>query len=199
MMSQTALIEGYASVFEMPDLNGDVVAPGAFSASLMRRPAADVKMLYQHAAETPIGRWASLREDSTGLYAVGEILLTSETGREVYELLAGGAIDGLSIGYRTVRAERDRRSGRAGGQNENGAHSRSGRRRIIEADLWEVSVVTFPMADGARVARLGAPRNDGPPRAGVIARNPQGGASLVPGEERLFADAIRGAADILSV
>lgn len=184
MTHHIAHIEGYASVFDVADLNGDIVAPGAFSASLMRRPAADVKMLYQHAAETPIGRWTSLREDSIGLYAVGEILLTLEAGREVYELLAGGAIDGLSIGYRTVRAERD---------------GRSGRRRIIEADLWEVSVVTFPMADGARVARLSAPRNDDPPRAGVIARNPQGGASLVPGEERLFADAIRGAADILSV
>jgi len=56
--------------------------------------------------------------------------------REVLSLMRDGALDGLSIGFRTVKARRD-----AG----------SGIRRIVEADLWEISVVTFPMLPGARI------------------------------------------------
>ena len=51
--------------------------------------------------------------------------------------MRGGALDGLSIGFRTVRAQDRRR--------------RRGVRRILEADLWEISVVTFPMLPGARI------------------------------------------------
>jgi len=137
-------IEGYAAVFEQPDLNGDVIARGAFKKTLAKRTA-PVRMLYAHAAETPIGRWTSFTEDARGLYARGELLLSSRAAREVHALLQGGAIDGLSIGYQTVRARKAPR-GRA--------------RRIVEADLWEVSVVTFPMAPGARIVHVGAPRPD---------------------------------------
>lgn len=132
-------IEGYAAVFNTPDLNGDVVAPGAFSKSL--RAAAPVRMLYQHAAETPIGRWASMRQDGYGLFVKGEILLASPRAREVHALIEGGAIDGLSIGYQTRRAQKIK-----------------GGRRITEAELWEVSVVTFPMAPTARITRVGRAR-----------------------------------------
>lgn len=136
-----AEIEGYASIFDVPDLNGDIVAPGAFATSLKKntKPA----LLYQHAAEAPIGRWLSFREDARGLYVKGELILSSPRAREVHALLEAGAIDGLSIGYQTVRSMRV-----AAG------------RRILQADLWEVSVVTFPMAPGARVTRVGPARED---------------------------------------
>ena len=136
MTTLIASIEGYASVFNTPDLNGDIVAPGAFAKSLrmQRKPA----MLYSHAAEAPIGRWVSVREDSYGLFVKGELLLSSPRAREVHALLEGGAIDGLSIGYQTARSIR----------------VKSGR-RITEAELWEISVVTFPMAPAARVTRIG--------------------------------------------
>ncbi|GAB4525454.1 MAG: HK97 family phage prohead protease [Amphiplicatus sp.] len=140
-----ARIEGYASIFGAPDMNGDVVAPGAFRA---RRPAAEIRFLYQHAAEVPIGRWLSLAEHARGLYATGELILGSDAAREAYALIAGGGLDGLSIGFRTVRARREK-----------------GRRVILEADLWEVSLVTFPMAPGARVTRLGPPEKPAPPEA----------------------------------
>lgn len=61
--------------------------------------------------------------------------------REVLELMREGALDGLSIGFRTVKA-----------RNEAG----TGIRRILEADLWEISVVTFPMLAGARVETVKA-------------------------------------------
>ncbi len=139
MTSLVADIEGYASVFNETDLNGDVVAPGAFAKSLKK--GARVAMLYQHAAEAPIGRWLSFREDARGLYVKGELLLASERARDVHALIDGGAIDGLSIGYQTARSVRTAQG-----------------RRIVEADLWEVSVVTFPMAQGARVTRIGPAR-----------------------------------------
>lgn len=135
-----AAIEGYASVFNAPDLNGDIVAPGAFAASLQKKKPA---MLYSHAAEAPIGRWIWLREDAHGLFVKGELILSSPRAREVHALLEGGALDGLSIGYQTARSVR----------------TKSGR-RILEADLWEVSVVTFPMAAGARVTRVGPARSE---------------------------------------
>lgn len=175
-MTLIARIEGYASIFNAPDLNGDVVAPGAFRRAILKKGARGVRMLYQHAPESPIGRWTKLEEDARGLWAEGEILLAAAHARDVYELIAGGAIDGLSIGFETRRAEKARADGRSG-------------RRILEADLWEVSVVTFPMAPGARVARSFGPE----PEFETELSTPD-----FAGAEPPFAEALRGAASILS-
>lgn len=200
-----ARIEGYAAVFHQSDLNGDVLAPGAFRKSLAARKA-PVRLLYQHAAETPIGRWVSFQEDHRGLLAVGELLLSSARAREVYALLAGGALDGLSIGYQVVRARK----------------TRGGVRRILEADLWEVSIVTFPMALSARITHVGAPRAAAPhplgvpglskPRTGTLvaregvqkeraqpARSPRRTSVSPPADVRHFADALRSAARTIAV
>ena len=63
-------------------------------------------MLWQHDPTKPIGVWDEVREDGRGLYVKGRLLLDVQTGREAQALLVAGAIDGLSIGYRTVRAEK---------------------------------------------------------------------------------------------
>lgn len=132
------VIEGYASLFGKCDQGGDVVQPGAYAASLKRLAAAGraVRMLWQHDPAQPIGVWDEVREDASGLWVKGRILSGIEKGREAAELLAAGAIDGLSIGYRTLRAERDGK----------------GQRLLRELELWEVSLVTFPMLPEARVA-----------------------------------------------
>lgn len=131
-------IEGYASLFGARDQGGDVVMPGAYGASLGRLQArgAGVKMLWQHDPTQPIGIWDEVREDATGLWVKGRLLTEVEKGREAAALLTAGAIDGLSIGYRTLRSERDAK----------------GRRLLQELELWEVSLVTFPMLAEARVA-----------------------------------------------
>jgi HK97 family phage prohead protease len=136
-------IEGYASRFGEADQGGDVVMPGAFAASLARLTAERrrVKMLWQHDPARPIGVWRAVREDKRGLWVSGEILAEVAQGAEALALMRVGAVDGLSIGYRTVRAEADRATGG---------------RRLIEVDLWEVSLVTFPMLPTARAA-LAAP------------------------------------------
>ena len=98
-----------------------------------------VKMLWQHDPAQPIGIWDEVREDATGLWVKGRLLRDVEKGREAAALLAAGAIDGLSIGYRTVKAERDGK----------------GQRLLQELELWEVSLVTFPMLPEARVSAKG--------------------------------------------
>jgi HK97 family phage prohead protease len=130
---------GYASLFGKADLGRDMVMPGAFRASLARRGTAGVKLLFQHDPNAPIGVWLDIREDATGLYVKGRLTTDVERAREVLALMRAGALDGLSIGYRTVRGRTD---------------AKTGVRSLIEVDLWEISIVTFPMLPGARVASV---------------------------------------------
>jgi len=132
-----AEIAGHASLFGAADQGGDVVQRGAYGASLARlaREGHGVKMLWQHDPTRPIGVWDEVREDERGLWVKGRLLLEVQAAREAHVLLQAGAIDGLSIGYRTIRAEKA-----AGGQ-----------RLLHEIELWEVSLVTFPMLPQARV------------------------------------------------
>jgi hypothetical protein len=140
------MVSGYASLFGRRDQGGDTVQPGAYAASLASLAASGrrVKMLWQHDPAQPIGVWDEVREDATGLWVKGRILADVERGREAAALLAAGAIDGLSIGYRTRRAERDGK----------------GQRLLSELELWEVSLVTFPMLPEARVSAKGDTPDD---------------------------------------
>ena len=139
VMTEGAVIEGYASRFGLPDQGGDIVAKGAFGASLARLAAKGdkVRMLWQHDPTKPIGVWDEIREDETGLWVKGRLLSEVALAREAAALIDAGAIDGLSIGYRTVRAEKDQK----------------GRRVLTEVELWEVSLVTFPMLPEAKLGR----------------------------------------------
>jgi len=140
-VTEGRVVSGYASLFGKRDQGGDVVQKGAYAASLARLTAAGraVKMLWQHDPSQPIGVWDEVREDATGLWVKGRILTEVEKGREAAALVTAGAIDGLSIGYRTVRSERDGK----------------GQRLLSELELWEVSLVTFPMLPEARVSAKG--------------------------------------------
>ncbi|MEM5474752.1 HK97 family phage prohead protease [Pacificibacter sp. AS14] len=135
-------IEGYASLFGCTDQGGDVVQTGAYKKSLagLKAKGRSVKMLWQHDPAQPIGIWDEVREDARGLYVKGRLLKDVEKGREAAALIEAGAIDGLSIGYRTVRAQklRDQKDGKAA-------------RLLSELELWEVSLVTFPMLPEARL------------------------------------------------
>lgn len=132
--------EGYASVFGVRDFGGDVVERGAFAETLKeRRPA----MLWQHDYERPIGTWTAVEEDSHGLHVKGKLVVTSTAGRDAYELMKAGALTGLSIGY-------TRRKG--GSVWDDVAKVR----RLTALDLHEISPVTFPMLDVARVSAVKA-------------------------------------------
>ena len=133
------VFEGYASVFGLVDLGGDQVAPGAFARSLATRSARQVRMLWQHDPAAPIGSWLSIEEDWRGLKVKGQLNLAVAKAREALALLRDGAVDGLSIGFRVKTARKT-----AGG----------GVRRLLELDLWEISIVTFPMLPQARVTTV---------------------------------------------
>ena len=139
---------GYASVFGETDLGKDVIEPGAFSRSLKAKGAEGIRMLFQHDPATPLGRWVTIREDKRGLFVAGELSPGVARAEEVRRLMKSGALDCLSIGFQTVRSRRD---------------ARTGLRHILEADLWEISIVTFPMLASARVSevkQIGAPSGE---------------------------------------
>jgi HK97 family phage prohead protease len=143
--SPAGVIEGYASLFGVADTGGDMVMKGAFARSLARSGAGGVKMLWQHDAAEPIGVWTSIAEDAKGLKVAGRLDLSVARAREALSLLRGGAIDGLSIGFKTRRASADKASGL---------------RRLVEVDLWEISIVTFPMLPQARIDVVKRARKD---------------------------------------
>ena len=129
-------VEGYGSIFGNIDRGFDIVEAGAFADSL--KNGAKVKMLWQHDRYNPIGVWDEVREDEKGLWVKGRILGDVEKGREALALVKAGAIDGLSIGYRTLEFREAKIDDRWV--------------RIIEkAELWEVSLVTFPMNPKATI------------------------------------------------
>ncbi|KQT54915.1 hypothetical protein ASG43_01095 [Aureimonas sp. Leaf454] len=136
-------MSGYASLFGATDLSGDRILPGAFLASLARRGAAGVRMLWQHDPSRPIGIWTTLTETASGLLAEGRLALETAGGREAYGLIRAGAVDGLSIGFRTRTARRGTGDGV--------------KRVLSEIDLWEISVVTFPMQERARLREARSP------------------------------------------
>jgi HK97 family phage prohead protease len=129
-------IEGYASLFGEIDASRDMVMPGAFNGSLRRRGLRRIPMLFQHDPAEPIGVWLELREDHRGLFARGKLIPEVLRARELLALLRAGTADGLSIGFKTMKARVD---------------PRTRVRRLAEIDLWEISLVTFPLLAGARV------------------------------------------------
>ncbi len=130
---------GYASIFERQDLGRDVIQRGAFRDTLAAKGARGVRLLFQHKPDEPIGVWEELVEDAKGLFARGRLATEVPRAREVLSLMRAGAIDGLSIGFRALKAHRDKARGI---------------RRIQTVDLWEISIVTFPMLPDARIRNV---------------------------------------------
>lgn len=170
-VTQDGVFEGYASLFGTEDQGRDVVMPGAFRASLTRRGAAGIRMLFQHDPAEPIGAWETIRENARGLYVRGRLICDVARAREILTLIREGGLDGLSIGFRTRKAVRD---------------ARTGQRRLYEIDLWEISIVTFPMLPGARVSAVKAACSLRP-AANALASSPKGSEQTASRLPRLSA------------
>lgn len=127
---------GYASIFGEPDQGGDVVMPGAFQRSLAKKGRTDVRLLFQHDPKEPIGRVLRIEEDAVGLRIEGQLFPDVPRAKALISLICGHALNGLSIGFRTEKAKKN---------------SRTGHRHLLEVDLWEISIVTFPMMERARI------------------------------------------------
>jgi HK97 family phage prohead protease len=134
-------VEGYGSVFGVRDNYDDVIAKGAFVQSLKGHKAAGTMpaMLWQHDADKPIGIWTEMVEDEKGLRIKGQLAMETVKGKEAHALLKMGALNGLSIGF----------------MSKEWAYDRDTEVRTLTAiDLWEVSLVTFPANEKARVTNV---------------------------------------------
>lgn len=127
---------GYASIFHAADNGRDVVMPGAFDRLLREGGGRNLPLLWQHEAREPVGRIERMSVDGRGLRVIGQIALGTRRGRDAAALLRAGALTGLSIGYRVRRSEADRKQRL---------------RRLLDVELIEISLVTFPMQPRARV------------------------------------------------
>ena len=170
-LSADGVIEGYASLFGEIDQARDMMMPGAFTQTLAQRGLRKIPMLFQHDPAEPVGVWLELVEDWRGLRARGRLIPDVKRANELLALMRAGAIDGLSIGYRTVRSAID---------------PRTRVRRLHQVDLWEVSVVTFPLLQGARIdaikSSLPSRRREEAERAWQLACHGMGGAAEAPAQ-----------------
>ncbi len=141
-LDEEGAFEGYASVFGDTDRVRDKIAPGAFADSLEdhRRQNRLPPMLWQHDTKEPIGAWRDMREDHHGLFVRGNLFIDDiPKARQAYRLMRENVVTGLSIGFRVVTSQRD---------------DNSGIRTLTKIDLLEVSMVTFPAQDSARIASI---------------------------------------------
>jgi len=145
LLSDEGIFEGYGAVFGNVDSYRDVILPGAFK-SFLAESKKSVPLLWQHDAREVIGTVSGMKEDDHGLLMNGNLAIKTQRGAETYELLKMGALDGLSIGY-SVKSERHDKE-----QNLN---------YLEEVKLWEISVVTFPANELARVGAVKQILKDG--------------------------------------
>lgn len=147
--AETGRFEGYASVFDVVDSARDRMAPGAFARSLKEARAAGRQppLLWQHDAAQPIGAWRDIYEDGHGLFVTGDLFVADiPRAKEAYKLMQEKVVNGLSIGYRVRQAHREQKTGI---------------RVLTDVDLLEISMVTFPANDAARVLRVKSALADG--------------------------------------
>lgn len=137
--AEDGTFEGYGSVFGVVDTYQELVAPGAFSESLaeLAGKGRKIPVLWQHRSDQPIGIYLDVHEDDHGLFVKGQLLIAAVAqATEAHALIKAGAVTGLSIGY-WVR--------------ESSFDEKTGIRTLTKLDLVEVSLVTMPANDDARV------------------------------------------------
>ena len=131
----TALrLAGHASLFGQRDMSGDIVRRGAFTASLLLQSGRQFPMLLGHETRKPVGVWDRVVEDAQGLYVSGGIFGGTKRADNALRLVREGAVSGLSIGYKALRHIREPQG-----------------RLLTEIDLFEISLVAFPMLRDARL------------------------------------------------
>lgn len=147
-VDESGIFTGYASIFNRKDdskryvngiiTEGDIVRPGAFSESIGKggRNGNGIVMLWQHMSDQVPGVWKELVEDGKGLRAKGELLLETQLGKETHIRAKKKAIKGLSIGFDTLEFD---------------LNEKTKIREIKKAELWEISLVTFPAQKKATI------------------------------------------------
>lgn len=138
-VNDSGMFEGYASTFGNRDQGGDIVVAGAFTKSIAARGARGVKMFADHDSTKRIGIWTDIAEDPSGLYVKGQLMLEKQIAKDAYIDLKNGALDSMSIGFRTKSDSYD---------------GRRKARMLKEVDLLEISLISFPMNESAKVTAI---------------------------------------------
>lgn len=133
-------ISGYCSVFGQVDTYNDTIEPHAYDAVV----ASGTKplMFFNHAIYcVPIGVWDKLSVDRRGLFIEGRLNLNNKQGKEVFEALKFGSLNGLSVAICM--------------QDEDVEYDDEGIRHIKNVrELYEVSIVNFPADKNARISDI---------------------------------------------
>lgn len=130
-VQEDGFFSGYGAVFGNVDWYNDVILPGAFSKTLEEWASKNKfpPVLWNHNDSEPIGVYTKIYEDAKGLYVEGRLLIDDvPRAKSTHALLKAGAIDGLSIGYITKKANKQT----------------NGVRELVELGLGEISIVTTP-------------------------------------------------------
>lgn len=130
-------IEGLAAGYGNLDLGGDIILPGAIAKSIAGRKG--VPMLMFHDQKRPAGVWNSFEERPEGLFVKGKFSMSTTAGKEAHGLVKDGAIQGLSIGFQSIK---DKIVNKA--------------RHLAEIALHEISLVTIPMNQKALITGIKA-------------------------------------------
>jgi HK97 family phage prohead protease len=148
-VTEDGLVEGYASVFNVIDSEGDIVAPGAFkrTINLWKMKGRAVPVLWQHDAATPIGVTKSINEDENGLKITAQLVMPVQKAQEAYALAKAGALGGMSIGFTVPRMAEDNQPAAVYDEERNA-------RVFREVRLWEYSMVTFPANEAAVITAV---------------------------------------------
>lgn len=147
-VQEDGFFSGYGAVFGNIDWYNDVILPGAFTASIAKWRAKNKMppVLWNHNDSEPIGVYTNIYEDEKGLYVEGKLLIDDvPRAKSTHALLKAGAIDGLSIGYSTKKAN----------QQTNGV------RELVEVDLSEISIVTQPANERSLITSVKSKLDDG--------------------------------------
>lgn len=147
-VQEDGFFSGYGAVFGNIDWYNDVILPGAFTASLAKWRAKNKMppVLWNHNDSEPIGVYTNIYEDEKGLYVEGKLLIDDvPRAKSTHALLKAGAIDGLSIGYSTKKA------------NQQG----NGVRELVEVELGEISIVTQPANERSIITSVKSKLDEG--------------------------------------
>ncbi len=141
-VSESGEFTGYGSVFNVIDSDRDIVVKGAFQKSLAEQKSKSQMpaLLWQHDRKEPIGVFKEIYEDDHGLVVKGQLLIDDDPlAKRAYAHMKAGSLTGLSIGFMVKDEEYD--------PNKEAY-------LLKEIDLREVSLVTFPANDIARVSEI---------------------------------------------
>lgn len=136
-----ATFKGYASTFGNTDLGNDVVMKGAFTKSLDRisKLKNGIPLLIQHDTTKVAGRITDFKLDEKGLLVEPRVNLGVQDAREALSLMRAGDLSDLSMGFVIVDSE---------------FNKKTGVRELKEVDLKEISIVTFPANEEAKITEV---------------------------------------------